>query len=47
MGQTSTVEATVICAARLDDVALPGLPGSKNLEATMTSVVDRYRGRSG
>lgn len=47
VGQAATVEATVICGARMDDVALPGLPGTKNLEATMTSVVDRYRGRSG
>ena len=45
VGATATVDADVVCTARLSDIGLPGLPGSKDLEGTMTSVVDRYRGR--
>lgn len=45
VGQAATVNADVSCTARLDDVGLPGLPGAKKLEASMTSTVDRFRGR--
>ncbi|MER6030688.1 TadE/TadG family type IV pilus assembly protein [Streptomyces sp. NPDC001851] len=45
VGQTATVTATISCTARLSDIALPGLPGSKTLTATWTSPIDTYRGR--
>lgn len=46
VGQTATVSATVACTVALDDIAVPGLPGSKQLESTFTSVVDQYRSRT-
>lgn len=46
LGQASTVTATVSCTTTLGDLALPGLPGSKRLESTFTSVVDQYRART-
>ncbi|MCX4673642.1 pilus assembly protein [Streptomyces sp. NBC_01381] len=47
LGEAATVSATVTCTARLDDIALPGLVGHKNLTSTMTSVVDTWRSRAG
>lgn len=38
------VAATVSCAVSLADVALPGLPGTRRVEATAAEVLDRYRG---
>ncbi|ASY37096.1 MULTISPECIES: TadE/TadG family type IV pilus assembly protein [unclassified Streptomyces] len=46
VGQEASVTATIVCAARLSDIALPGLPGSKQYTATWTSPLDTYRGRS-
>ncbi|MBV7249281.1 TadE/TadG family type IV pilus assembly protein [Streptomyces sp. MW-W600-10] len=45
VGQAATVTATVVCTVPLEDVALPGLPGSKTLTGEMTSVVDKWRAR--
>lgn len=45
VGQSATVTATISCTARLSDIGLPGLPGTKVLEATFTSPIDTYRGR--
>ncbi|MEU6510999.1 TadE family protein [Streptomyces sp. NPDC046942] len=45
VGQAATVTATLSCTARLSDIALPGLPGSKTLTASWTSPIDTYRGR--
>jgi Flp pilus assembly protein TadG len=45
VGQTATVTATISCTARLSDIGLPGLPGSKTLTASFTSPIDTYRGR--
>lgn len=46
-GEAATVSATIGCAAPLSDLAVPGLPGSKTLSSTKTSVVDTWatRGR--
>lgn len=38
------VVATVSCAVSLADVALPGLPGSRRVEAAAAEVLDRFRG---
>lgn len=45
VGQAATVTATVSCTARLSDIGLPGLPGSKTLTSSFTSPIDTYRGR--
>ena len=44
-GQAATAGATVTCAVPLGDVLVPGWPGSVDVRATATAVVDRYRGR--
>ena len=46
IGETAVVTVTVTCVVRLDDVGLPGLPGTKALTATFTSYLDQFRGRS-
>lgn len=45
VGTPATVTATVTCVVYLSDVAVPGLPGSKTITATMTSPIDTYRER--
>ncbi|MFF4764467.1 TadE/TadG family type IV pilus assembly protein [Streptomyces sp. NPDC001292] len=45
VGQAATVTATISCTARLSDIGLPGLPGSKTLTASFISPIDTYRGR--
>ncbi|AUY48846.1 pilus assembly protein [Streptomyces sp. CB01881] len=41
----ATVEVTVVCEVGLSDlVPGPGMPGTKTLTGSFTSVVDRYRG---
>ncbi|MFJ3213859.1 TadE family protein [Streptomyces flaveolus] len=45
VGQVGTVTVTVTCTVNLSDLLLPGVPGSKNLTSTATSVVDAFRGR--
>ncbi|MCG8971421.1 TadE/TadG family type IV pilus assembly protein [Streptomyces sp. CL12-4] len=45
VGQVGTVTVTVKCTVNLSDLLLPGVPGSKNLTSTATSVVDAYRSR--
>ncbi|WP_432198856.1 TadE family protein [Streptomyces sp. bgisy027] len=45
VGQVATVTATVTCTVTLSDLLLPGVPGTKTLESTATSVVDMYRQR--
>jgi len=41
----ASVSATVTCVVRLSDLAVPGLPGSRTITATMTSPIDTYRER--
>jgi Flp pilus assembly protein TadG len=44
-GQPATVTATVSCTVSLSSLALPGLPGSAQLQASFTSPLDIYRSR--
>ena len=44
IGQPGEVSVTVTCVVPLID--LPGIPASRSITATGTSVVDAYRGRS-
>jgi hypothetical protein len=44
-GHVGDVAVTVGCAVPLADLAVPGLPGSRRIEATGISPVDVYRGR--
>ncbi len=46
VGQVGTVTVTVNCTVSLADLLLPGVPGSKSLTSTATSVVDAFRGRT-
>ena len=45
-GQTGLVRATVACAVRWSDLALPGTPGARTVTATFTSPIDRFRERA-
>ncbi|MDX3370278.1 pilus assembly protein [Streptomyces sp. ME02-6987-2C] len=45
-GQVGTVTVTVNCTVNLSDLLLPGVPGSKSLTSTATSVVDAFRSRT-
>jgi Flp pilus assembly protein TadG len=44
-GTPATVAATVTCAVALSDLALPGVPGSTRVTATVRSPLDTYRER--
>lgn len=44
-GQPGEVSATVICQVRLSDVAIPGLPGTREMRYTVSSPLDTYRMR--
>jgi len=46
LGATAAVRVAVGCTVDLSDVALPGLPGTKTIDAGYTAVLDRYRGRA-
>lgn len=46
VGTPAEVTATVTCTLELADLAVPGLPGSRVLIATMSSPLDNYRGRT-
>lgn len=45
LGQPATVTATVICWVPLSDLAVPGMPGRKQLTARFSSPLDPYRER--
>ncbi|MEU3735380.1 TadE family protein [Streptomyces sp. NPDC033538] len=45
VGQVGTVTVTVNCTVSLADLLLPGVPGTKSLTSTATSVVDAFRSR--
>ncbi|MGW1768227.1 TadE/TadG family type IV pilus assembly protein [Streptomyces sp. NPDC002073] len=47
LGQVGTVTVTISCTVPLSDLLLPGMPGSKTLTSTFTSVVDAFRSREG
>ena len=38
------VDVTVSCAVSLADVALPGIPGTRRVQAASAEVLDRWRG---
>lgn len=45
VGSQAQVQATVTCTVPLAALAVPGVPGSRTLTASTTSVLDRYRAR--
>ena len=45
VGSPASVTVVVACTVPLADVAVPGMPGSRVLSATMTSPLDSFRGR--
>lgn len=45
VGQPASVRVHVTCAVPLADVAVPGMPGTRVVTASMTSAIDRFRGR--
>lgn len=45
VGTAAHVTATVRCEVPLSDLALPGVPGSRSVEATVRSPIDTYRER--
>ncbi|MFE2326045.1 TadE/TadG family type IV pilus assembly protein [Streptomyces sp. NPDC059385] len=47
LGQVGTVTVTISCTVPLSDLLLPGVPGSKTMTSSFTSVVDAYRSREG
>ena len=47
LGQPASVKVDVDCAARLSDLAIPGLPGTRVLHARAVSPIDPFRGRAG
>lgn len=46
IGTPGWVTVTVNCTVSLAGIAFPGMPGSKTMKASFTSVVDAYRERS-
>ncbi|GAA1026193.1 hypothetical protein GCM10009557_03030 [Virgisporangium ochraceum] len=47
VGQPASVGVRVACEVTFEDVAMPGVPGSRVLTASFESPLDRYRGRGG
>lgn len=45
IGTVGEVRVDVSCVVPLSDLGLPGVPGSREMHATGTSVLDAYRGR--
>jgi hypothetical protein len=45
VGQDATVSVTVACRLDLSDLSVPGVPGSRLIQATMTSPIDTWRQR--
>ncbi len=45
VGSPASVRATVTCLVDLSDLAIPGLPGTRTITATMSSPIDTYRER--
>jgi len=46
LGAPASVSVEVTCHVELSDVSVPGMPGTKRLDARATSPLDRFRGRS-
>lgn len=47
LGEVGTVTVTISCTVPLSDLLLPGMPGSKTMTSSFTSVVDAFRSREG
>lgn len=47
LGEVGAVTVTISCTVPLADLLLPGVPGSKTMTSSFTSVVDAYRSREG
>lgn len=45
VGSPASTSATVRCTVRLSDVGIAGLPGTRTVQASFTSPLDRYRAR--
>jgi Flp pilus assembly protein TadG len=45
VGQPAQVSATVTCTVPLGDLIVPGIPGSRTLQAVFTSPLDPFRAR--
>lgn len=45
LGQDAVVRVSVECSVSMDDLAIPGLPGSRTMSAESVSPLDRYRSR--
>lgn len=46
VGEPASVTVRVSCSVSLRGLGVPGLPGHRTVTATMTSPLDRYRGRT-
>ena len=46
VGRPATTSVAVTCRVALADLAVPGMPGSRTVEASAASPLDRFRGRS-
>lgn len=46
VGTAASASVRVACAVPLADMVVPGVPGQRVVTATMTSPIDRFRGRS-
>lgn len=46
LGGPASVSVQVRCSVPLSDLAVPGMPGTRVLESTVTSALDSYRGRT-
>ena len=47
VGAPATISATLACTVDMSDLALPGIPGSRTLNSTMSSPLDTHRSRTG
>ncbi|WP_457255910.1 TadE/TadG family type IV pilus assembly protein [Pedococcus sp. P5_B7] len=45
VGTPASVRATVTCVVNLSDLAVPGVPGTRTVSASMSSPLDTYRER--
>ncbi len=45
VGTPASVRATVTCVVNLSDMAVPGVPGTRTVSASMSSPLDTYRER--
>jgi Flp pilus assembly protein TadG len=46
VGTAAQVNVSISCTVRLDDLLIPGVPGSSTLTGTASRIIDTYRERS-